>query len=259
MKALGRRLVRAWAEGVESVRIALLSLAGARLRSFLTTLGIVIGVMTVIAIVAIIQGLNASFEGQMSNLGAHTLYVSKWKWFTGADDWWEMRNRRNMGTTELRAIEEEALGATAVAPMAGQRALVTYRDREVERVMVTGTSPRYLDTNGGTVAAGRFLSDTDVELSRNSAVLGFDVAQRLFEGMRPEEILGRKVMVNGVPFTVIGTMVRRGRMLGLDMDLRDQRTGGIHKDHVAPLRLGRHRLRDPMCREHHRTVRRAIV
>ncbi len=219
MSALRRRIVRAWAEGLESVRIALLSLAGARLRSFLTTLGIVIGVMTVIAIVAIIQGLNASFEGQMSNLGAHTIYVSKWKWFTGGDDWWEQRNRRNMGTVELRALEEEALLATAIAPMASQRALVTFRDREIERVVVTGTNPRYLETNGGSVAAGRFLSDTDVELSRNSAVLGADVAQRLFEGMRPEEILGRKVVVNGIPFSVIGIMARRGRMLGLDMDL----------------------------------------
>jgi len=219
MKAFRRRLVRAWAETLESLRIALLSLAGARLRTFLTTLGIVIGVMTVIAIVAIIQGLNRSFEGQMANLGAHTLYVSKWKWFTGSDDWWEMRNRKNMGTTELRALEEEALLATAVAPMPSQRALVTYRDREVERVQVIGTSPRYLDTNGGTVGAGRFLSEPDIQLSRNSAVLGFDVAQRLFEGMRPEEILGRKVLVNGIPFTVIGTMARRGRMLGLDMDV----------------------------------------
>jgi putative ABC transport system permease protein len=219
MRALRRGLVRAWAEAAEGVRIALSALVGARLRSFLTTLGIVIGVMTVIAIVAIIQGLNRSFEGQMANLGAHTVYVSKWKWFSGSDDWWEMRNRKNMGTKELRAVEEEALNAAAVAPMASQRALVTHLDREVENVQIIGTSPRYLDTNGGTVGAGRFLSEPDVQLSRNSAVLGADVAQRLFEGVRPEDLLGRRVLVNGVPFTVIGTMARRGRMLGMDMDV----------------------------------------
>ncbi|HET8542540.1 MAG TPA: ABC transporter permease, partial [Anaeromyxobacter sp.] len=219
MRALRQRVVRALAETSEGVRIALAALAGARLRSFLTTLGIVIGVMTVIAIVAIIQGLNASFEGQMANLGAHTVYVSKWKWFGHSDEWWEMRNRKNLGTKELRAIEEEALGATAVSPMAGQRALVTRLDEEIENVQIIGTSPRYLDTNGGTVATGRFLSDPDVQLSRNSAVLGADVAQRLFEGMRPEELLGRRVLVNGVPFTVIGVMGRRGRMLGMDMDV----------------------------------------
>jgi len=219
MRALRQSLVRATAEAAEGVRIAVSALVGARLRSFLTTLGIVIGVMTVIAIVAIIQGLNRSFEGQMANLGAHTLYVSKWKWFTGSDDWWEMRNRKNMGTRELRAIEEEALVATAVAPMAGQRALVTRADREVENVQVIGTSPRYLDTNGGTIASGRFLSDPDVELSRNAVVLGADVAQRLFEGVPPDGTLGRRILVRGVPFTVVGTMSRRGRMLGMDMDV----------------------------------------
>jgi putative ABC transport system permease protein len=219
MRQVRRRLVRATAEIAEGARIAVFALVGARLRSFLTTLGIVIGVMTVIAIVAIIQGLNHSFEAQMANLGAHTLYANKWKWFTGSDDWWEMRNRKNFGIAELRAVEAEATLATAVAPMAGQRALVTRLDREVENVQIIGTSPRYLDTNGGSIAEGRFLSDPDVELSRNSAVLGADVAQRLFEGMRPEDVLGRKILVKGVPFTVVGTMARRGRMLGMDLDV----------------------------------------
>ena len=219
MTGLRSRFVRATAEIAEGVRIAVLALAGARLRSFLTTLGIVIGVTTVIAIVAIIQGLNRSFEAQMANLGAHTLYVNKWKWFSSSDEWWEMRNRKNFGIAELRAVEEESLVATAVAPMAGQRALVTRLDREVENVQIVGTTPRYLDTNGGTVAHGRFLSDPDVDLSRNGAVLGADVAQRLFEGVAPEEALGRKVLVNGVPFTVIGTMARRGRMLDVDLDV----------------------------------------
>jgi putative ABC transport system permease protein len=219
VRRLGRSLVRASAEAAEGVRLALSALVGARLRSFLTTLGIVIGVMTVIAIVAIIQGLNRSFEAQMANLGAHTVYVSKWKWFSGSDDWWEMRNRKNLGVKELRAIEEEASGATAVAPMAGQRAPVTRAGREIDDVQIIGTGPRYLDTNGGTVASGRFLSDPDVELSRNAAVLGADVAQRLFEGVPPEALLGHKVLVKGVAFTVVGTMARRGRMLGMDMDV----------------------------------------
>ena len=76
-----RRLRRAGAELVEGLRIALSARWPAhRLRTFLTTLGIVIGVMTVIAIVAIIQGLDRSFEAQIGSLGAHTLYVDKWKW-----------------------------------------------------------------------------------------------------------------------------------------------------------------------------------
>ena len=108
---------RMFAETLEGVQIAIGNLVGARLRSALTTLGIVIGVMTVIAIVAIIQGLNKSFEAQIANLGAHTLYVSKWAWFTqGRDAWWELRNRKDMGKKELHAVEQQATLATVVAP-----------------------------------------------------------------------------------------------------------------------------------------------
>jgi putative ABC transport system permease protein len=218
MSPLRRRLIRAGAEGAEGVRIALSALAGARLRSFLTTLGMVIGVMTVIAIVAIIQGLNRSFEAQIGNLGAHTLYVSKWKFFTKSDDWWEMRNRKSLAREELAAIEREATLATAVAPMGQLRGSVSQGDREAQSIQIIGTNARYLETNGAPVAVGRFLSDTDVDLSRSSAVLGAEVADRLFPGVRPEEVLGRRVRVEGVPFTVVGALARRGRMLGMNMD-----------------------------------------
>jgi putative ABC transport system permease protein len=216
--SLRRRLVRAAAEADEGVRIALGNLVGARLRSFLTTLGIVIGVMTVIAIVAIIQGLNRSFEAQIANLGANTLYVAKWKFFNTSDDWWEMRNRRSLGREELHAIEREATLATAVAPQSSKRGSIAFGDREATSIQIIGTNARYLDTNGAPVGVGRFLSDVDVDLSRSSVVLGAEVAGRLFPGFQPEEILGRRVRVEGVPFTVIGTLARRGQMLGMNMD-----------------------------------------
>ena len=219
MSRARQAVIRATAEISEGVRIALSALVGARLRSFLTTLGIVIGVMTVIAIVAIIQGLNRSFESQIANLGAHTLYVSKFAWFAqGRGAWWEMRNRKDVGEDELQAIEREATFATAVAPQVMARGTVTRQDEEVSSVQIFGTNARYLDTGGGSVAAGRFLSETDVEYSRASVVLGFSVGERLFPGVPPEQIVGRKVAIEGHVATVIGTMARRGQMLGMDMD-----------------------------------------
>ncbi|MGC4001488.1 MAG: ABC transporter permease [Anaeromyxobacter sp.] len=212
-------VLRVTAEVAENVRIALQALVGARLRTFLTTLGIVIGVMTVIAIVAIIQGLNASFESQIANLGAHTVYVSKFAWFTqGRGEWWEMRNRKDLGKKELAAVEKEAFLATAIAPQVMSRGSVKRLDLEVSSVSIQGTNARYLDTGSGSVSAGRFLSETDVDLSRNTVVLGFGVAQRLFPGVPPEQIVGQRVVVEGRVFTVIGTMARRGKLLGMDMD-----------------------------------------
>ncbi len=215
--ALG--LTRLWGEVSEGLRIALSSLLGARLRSFLTTLGIVIGVMTVIAIVAIIQGLDAAFEEQIANLGAHTVYVSKYAWFIkGQGEWWEMRNRKDLGRRELEAVQREATLATAVSPQVNWLGTVTRADHELQAVRLTGTDERYLETSGGSVAAGRFLNDTDVDLARPSIVLGFEVGQRLFPGYEPDAMLGRKVRVEGHLLTVVGTMARRGKLLGMDLD-----------------------------------------
>jgi putative ABC transport system permease protein len=218
MRALRQGIVRAWAEVTESFRIALGTLLSNRLRSFLTTLGIVIGVMTVIAIVAIIQGLNRSFEAQIGNLGAHTVYVQKFGWFMTRDAWFETRNRKPIGRLEMEAIEREATLATAVAPMAGTRGTVVFEGREASGVQVIGTNARWLDTGSGQVSVGRFLGEPDVDLSRPTVVLGAEVADRLFPKWAPEQILGRKVRVEGHPLQVIGVMARRGQMLGMNMD-----------------------------------------
>jgi putative ABC transport system permease protein len=213
--------VRASAEWAEGLRIALGNLVGARLRSALTTLGIVIGVMTVIAIVAIIQGLNASFEAQISTLGANTLYVSKFAWIAqGRDQWWEMRNRKDLGRNELEAIERDSLHAVAIAPMAMTRGTVTRGDEEVSGVQLIGTNTQYLTTGGGSVAAGRFLAETDVDLSRSSVVLGSEVAERLFPGVPGDRLVGRKVVIEAKPFTVVGVLARQGQLLGMNMDTR---------------------------------------
>ena len=219
MSRLRRGFVRGLSETTEGVRIAVSNLVGARLRSFLTTLGIVIGVMTVIAIVAIIQGLNQSFEAQIATLGAHTVYVSKFSWIAeGRDQWWEMRNRKDIGRKELEAVQREAIHASAIAPMAMTRGTVTRAGLQVDSVQLIGTNAEYLATGSGSVLAGRFLAETDVDLSRNAVVLGADVVDRLFPGVEPERVVGQRVSVQGRPFNVIGTIARRGQLLGMPMD-----------------------------------------
>ncbi|MFT3712704.1 MAG: ABC transporter permease [Archangium sp.] len=210
---------RAFAETLEAFQIAIENLVGARLRSFLTTLGIVIGVMTVITIVAIIQGLNTSFQTQIASLGAHTLYVSKWAWFAnGREEWWELRNRKDLGKRELEAIDRGATFALAVAPMGMTQSDLARDSYEAPNVQIIGTNAQYLATGSGSVAVGRFLAETDVELTRNTVVLGADVADRLFPGFTPEQIVDRRITLAGKHFQVIGVMERRGKMLGQSMD-----------------------------------------
>jgi len=213
-----RALRRVGAELSESLRIALGALTGHRLRTTLTTLGIVIGVTTVIAIVAIIQGLDRSFESQVANLGTHTLYVDKWKWLNLSGDWWMMRNRKPLTRLELGAVQRESAVAVAVAPSTWVRATVQRGNREVTSVLVNGTNSQYLATGGGNVREGRFLVESDVELARPSAVVGADVADQLFPGWEPGAVIGQRILVSGRPFAVVGLMERRGRFLGMAMD-----------------------------------------
>jgi putative ABC transport system permease protein len=213
-----RRLRRLVSELAEGVHIAFVSLTGARLRSFLTTLGIVIGVMTVIAIVAIIDGLNQSFATQVGGLGAHTLYVSKWKWIMSGNDWWEQRNRKDMGRAEFEAVSREATLAIAVAPFVSLDATLTSEQAELTRVRIRGTNQDYEVANGVTIAAGRFLAPSDVELSRSVLVLGPNLSDKLFPGVPMEQVVGQRLRVVGRPFTIIGVQARRGRLMGLDLD-----------------------------------------
>jgi putative ABC transport system permease protein len=217
---LRRRLTRAGAEAAEGVRIAFSTLVSHRLRSGLTTLGIVIGVMTVIAIVAIIQGLDRSFETQVASFGTHTLYVDKWKWLQLSDDWWVYRNRKEIGPRELDAIRRESRVALAVAPMTqfAVRAPVSYRERTTTNVQINGTNSVFLDTGGGAVEEGRFLVETDVELGRPVVVLGADLVEKLFPGLAPADVLGKRILIAERPFTVVGTLARRGTFLGLALD-----------------------------------------
>ena len=213
-----RRVRRLVSEVGEGVRIAFLSLTGARLRSFLTTLGVVIGVMTVIAIVAIIDGLNTSFAAQVGSLGSHTVYVSKWKWMNTGNEWWEMRNRKDMGRAEFEAIERGATLATSIAPLVFMRTSIASTEAEIPRMAVRGTTETYAMARSLNMAAGRFLTGPDDGLARSVVVLGPTVADRLFPGVPLEAVPGRRVRIKDHPFTVVGVMERRGRLLGQDQD-----------------------------------------
>ncbi len=213
-------LVRAGSELAEGVRIALGTLAAHRLRSFLTTLGIVIGVTTVIAIVAIVQGLNLSFEAQVGSLGANTVYVQKYKWITLESEWYLMRNRRPLTLAHFKAVQRDSRLATAVSPMVFARAVIGRGGVEMSKVNVIGTGTQYLEAAGGSVSTGRFLVESDVELDRPVAVVGADVLDVLFPGAAPGALPGQRILVAGRPFTVVGLLERRGRFLDMPLDKR---------------------------------------
>ncbi|MFZ5469987.1 MAG: ABC transporter permease [Myxococcota bacterium] len=198
----------------EGARIALLSLTTNRLRTLLTTLGVGIGVATLLAIVGIIQGLDTSFANQLASLGSSSLQVSKRPWVQ-MGKWWELRNRKELALNDVQAIRERSVYAMAVAPSISRREEVSFLGATLPQVDLTASTPEYLEVSGYEVALGRFFTEAEDQARARVAVLGADVAETLFPLARP---LGASVRIDGRPYTVIGTLQRKGKILEQSLD-----------------------------------------
>jgi putative ABC transport system permease protein len=200
---------------VEGSRIAVLSLRAHRLRTLLTTVGVGIGVATLLAIVGIIQGLNTSFEKQLASLGTSSLFVARQPWVQ-MGNWWEFRNRKPLTLAHADAIRAQCSFATAVAPALEEDEDVSFQSLELTQVGIRGTTPDDVTVSGREVASGRFLIESDDESRRAVAVLGMDVVDTLFPSSDP---LGASVHIGNRIYTVVGTLARKGKILDQSQDL----------------------------------------
>lgn len=101
---------------IEGVRIAVMSLRNYGLRTLLTTLGIGIGVATLLAILGITQGLDTSFQNQLASLGSSSIYISKQPWVS-MGNWWEFRNRKNLTVEHVEAVKSQCTLCGSVVPI----------------------------------------------------------------------------------------------------------------------------------------------
>lgn len=214
---LGRiwfRVKRALVEGRAVLGTALRGVFTNRMRAFLSTLGIAIGVATLMAIYAMVQGLTASFTQQIAQLGSNTLYVSSRPWVHGAD-WWAYRNRPPITRADVRALEDEATLLTAVAPVSFASGEVKFLDKRMDLVQIRGTTADYIDTANIKLAEGRFLSPVDSDLDQPVAVIGSEIRDRLLVGQDP---IGARILVGSQRFTVIGVLKAQGKAFGQSLD-----------------------------------------
>jgi putative ABC transport system permease protein len=200
---------------LEGARIALFSLRANRMRTVLTTVGIGIGVATLLAIIGIVQGLNSSFDRQLATLGSNTLHVSKFPWMMKGD-WWLYRNRKNFTLPQVEQIRQGSPYVSAISPVVGRPADVGHGSQQLSNVRVQGVGHEYLEISGFEVTLGRFLTEAENEVTRPVAVIGADVRDGLFPGISP---LGQTIRVEGRPFTVVGVLSRKGKLLGDSQDL----------------------------------------
>ncbi|MDZ7372370.1 MAG: ABC transporter permease [candidate division KSB1 bacterium] len=202
----------------EYFSVAFATIRANKLRSFLTLLGVVIGVMTIIAMQSLVEGLKRNVAEQLQILGNNVFQVQKYPPIQlGGESWRKYRNRKNLTVEEAEAIREKATAVRAVCSKAFHGgATIRFEERKtLPTVVVVGTTPEYLETDASSVARGRFLTQTDSDHNRTVAVLGMDVVERLFPYRDP---VGETVLVDGHKFQVVGVLERKGSIFGESRD-----------------------------------------
>ncbi|HEY3761288.1 MAG TPA: ABC transporter permease [Verrucomicrobiae bacterium] len=179
-----------------------------KLRSMLTTLGIVIGIVTVTLMGTAIEGINRSFLNNISSIGADVLYVERFSWFIQTrQEWFEDLKRPEVSLDDVDAIQRNMATADAVAPVVEENAHVKFQRHGSSSAPVIGTTEQFEATGGLTISQGRFLTAAECDGGRPVCVIGSVLATNLFQR---EPAVGQKIFVSGCPFEVVGVLEKIG-------------------------------------------------
>ena len=181
-----------------------------KVRSFLTALGIIIGVYSVTMMGTLIAGLDKTFEGSMSFLGKDVLYISRWEWF-GDMEWWEVRNRPRIRPEYVEKIKDKSQYALAVAPVMQRGASLSYSENET-RTQIFGTNVDYMETISTNIAEGRFFTNSEDRLGKRVTIIGDGIKKAFFGDVNP---IGKYIKIDNMKFKVIGVLEEQAQFLGL--------------------------------------------
>jgi putative ABC transport system permease protein len=200
----------------EAVRIAWSSLRSNVLRTSLTTLGIVIGILTVTLMGTAITGLNSAFRKSVGAIGADVLFIQRFSWFSSEAEWRASRNRKELTLQQARDVERLSTFAKAVSVESNGRGTVQLDRRKAKGVWVAGNSEQSLEVRGLTLTAGRWLSPGDVQAGRAVCVVGSYIAEKFFPY---GGAVGSRLKLNGMPFEVVGVLDKQGSFFdGTNLD-----------------------------------------
>ncbi|HEX9252820.1 MAG TPA: ABC transporter permease [Ignavibacteriaceae bacterium] len=193
----------------EGLAIAWRAIRANKIRAALTMLGIFIGVTAVVLMSTAIKGIYNSLQNGVSALGSDVLYIDKWAWFSN-EEWWKMRNRRNIDMEDYHRFKELAKLPLAVAPVQNAMQTIKYADRKVENVFLNGSTSDYVKTTNFDFDLGRFYSEVESNGSRNVAVIGSEISSKLFPR---GDALDKTIKIGPVNFKVVGVLTEQGSTL----------------------------------------------
>ena len=199
----------------ESVGIALGAVRANKLRSFLTLLGTIIGVMSVIAVLSFVEGLNRFVSQKLLNAGANVFWVDPYGFVTSQEAWDKVKNNPRITLEDTDALRLAVPHAALVVAQADARTASHYRNKEVKGVDVRGRGPGYEQVEDLTLALGRQLTEDDDQRHRMVCVIGSEVAEELFQGLDP---LGRRIRLGAETYEVVGVTEPKGKLFGQSQD-----------------------------------------
>jgi putative ABC transport system permease protein len=201
---------------IDSIAIALQAIWANKLRSFMTVLGNIVAVTSIVTVVTLIQGMNGMVaDAIVSDIGADSFTVQRRPPIFNEDDEERARNNPLITIDEAEAIRRFSPLIASVAAQASQNARVSYRTEEVDNAQIQGVTSSYSDFSTFSVETGRMMSQVEVDRGQQVAMLGWGLADRLFGEINP---LDKTIKIAGINFRVVGVSEQKGSFFGNSQD-----------------------------------------
>jgi putative ABC transport system permease protein len=199
----------------ETLWISLDTLRAHKLRTFLTLLGVILAVTTLVAVISVLNGLNLYISDKVANLGANAFVVDRIGIVTNFQEWNKARKRPTLTLDDLQALRDGMKLASTVAGEQDTVADVRYGNLLSEDVNIMGVTPTFAPIRDIDVSSGRLFSDIDEEHRAGVCIIGADVANKLFPGVDP---IGHEIRAGQGQYQVVGVATPKGTVLGEPQD-----------------------------------------
>jgi putative ABC transport system permease protein len=201
----------------ESFQFALDSLLSNKLRTFLSLLGITIGIFAIISVFTMVDSIRNNIDKSISSLGNNVIFIQKWPWEFSSDyKWWEYMSRPVTKLQELDMVRERSKLISASAFLIQANVTLENGSLSAENVEISCVSDEYDKIKSFEIQEGRYFSDAEIHAGRKKIVIGAEVATQLFDKASP---IGKEILVRGDKVEVIGVFKREGQNIldfGLD-------------------------------------------
>ncbi|MGB7470317.1 MAG: ABC transporter permease [Candidatus Acidiferrum sp.] len=210
------RLRRGAVTLLETFKLSLDALRAHKLRSFLTLLGVILAVTTLVAVMSVVAGLNFYVADKIANLGANVYVINRFGIITSDDAWQKAQKRPYVTMDEYLRLKENMRTTSQIAAVLGTNADVRSGNELLEDVNVDGVSPNYSEVRSLNVAAGRFLTEADETHHSPVCFIGADVAKKFFYNVDP---IGKTIRAGTHSYQVVGVAAVIGSAFGQSQDL----------------------------------------